>query len=296
MIFYKYSVGPFNLKINYNLSEYFFESIEEEKSSFAWTIIVDENKNYYNYFQKYKLPFHASGYDCAFNADIFYEINYITKCILVKCTGVYIFINTFFNLPLQYMCLHEGMFLLHAMGILNSSKKAALFIGESGVGKSSLLNNLLNSYSFFCDDTAIVQAWNDTFVVWPTSAIIKISLPNCNIKAPINDKGKSILSVTQLNQKPPQNEPTILDNIFYLTRDCASKVTAIHSYYIKHKNLYNGIYGIQNMQLNKKESLNALLISRIIMQIQHFNCTIKNENNSDRYASINEILRFYLGE
>lgn len=129
--------------------------------------IVGCDTDYYNYFQNYKLPFHTSEYDCAYNTEIFYEINYITKRILVKCTSVYNFVNTFFNLPLQYMCLNEKMFLLHAMGVLDSSNKVALFIGESGVGKSSLLNNLLKTYSFFCDDTAILQICKDTFIVWP---------------------------------------------------------------------------------------------------------------------------------
>lgn len=296
MIFYQYDVGPFVIRINYDLSTFFFKSKDKNTENEIWTIIIDENTDYYNYFQNYKLPFHTSEYDCAYNTEIFYEINYITKRILVKCTSVYNFVNTFFNLPLQYMCLNEKMFLLHAMGVLDSSNKVALFIGESGVGKSSLLNNLLKTYSFFCDDTAILQICKDTFIVWPTSTIIKISLTYQDLQVPVNDKGKSILSITQLNKKTPQNEPRILDKIFYLARDCDSAITPITSYYTKHKLLYNGIYGIQNMQIKRKETLNSLLISRITLQTRHFNCTLKNDSNPERYVTINKILEKYLGE
>lgn len=243
MKFFNYKIANIIFSINFESHSLIYCRYDDKKD-YNWRIIISIKEIINN----------ESGYmyEVFVNNEIGYSFDNIQKIIHVDAINYDLFIRTFFTYPLQRICFLENSFLVHAAACSRNKSCLNLFMGECGVGKSTLCDCLKDQFSIISDDGIKVVLIDNKIYYYPTAPFIKIKK--------YNDK-KDIIPIEDFNI----NYEFYNANIFVLERFESDyyRIKTVEDEYIKRLLLMKNIKNIFNKKLLK----NTNNIKKIIEEL-----------------------------
>ena len=129
------------------------------------------------------------------------EISYEPyKNIKLPNLTAYLFSNVF-----AYLLYQRGHIVLHASAI-EIDQKAYFFSGRSGIGKSSLLNNLLSTGNHLTEDTCCLEKTKDGFSILSSLPYLKLrdgdilDFEHNNYSTQLDKRNRNIISFKRISQ------------------------------------------------------------------------------------------------
>lgn len=248
MKFYNYKIANIVFHINLKLL-FLINCMNNDVKNYDWKIIITYKKSINNTTNRYK-------YEVFSENEIGYSFDFEQKIIYVDTIKYDLFVRTFFTYPLQRVCFLENSFLIHAAACTRNEYDLNLFIGECGIGKSTLCNCLKNRFNIVSDDGIKINLSNDKIFYYPTAPFIKMKN---------NQNEKELILIENFNI----NYVFCKANIFILERiqcDCY-KIKIIDDEYIKRLLLLKNIKNIFNNKLLK----NTNEIKKIVEKLSKCN-------------------------
>ena len=108
------------------------------------------------------------------NNDCIYKMNISRRTTICYCTNIQELEVSFIGAPIQIIALNCNKICFHCSGVIHD-KGIILFSGNSGVGKSTLMNNIIGEkFDFFCDDMCLAEQTNNSCVVSCIESFVKL--------------------------------------------------------------------------------------------------------------------------
>lgn len=220
-----YRIGSLRIKINRSIShfneiysisfldeyDWYFEIIESKEALSNLIQEVEETGNKDNIIY--------------INDNCIYKVDVSKRKTTCFCKKVREFEVSLIGAPIQVVALNSNKVCLHGSGIINNNK-IVLFSGNSGVGKSTLMNYLIDKgYEFFCDDMCLLDRTKDVSKVYGIEGYFKLyeeqigDIDGC-IEA---SEGKYFVPIEKNGMIKKNNQDSYkLERIIFLSRKSSS--------------------------------------------------------------------------
>lgn len=236
-----------------------YMNVDINTSNFTDEIIYIEKKVSY-----YHINLSIHGY---------YDIYYNKKIIYAYITSKKSLISTILNIPFSVYLLLEGKILLHCSSIIYEDK-VYCFCGKKGVGKSTVLINLIEQYKYYSDDTLALNYENNNIYCYNSTKYIKVkeynNIENNIIKKDVtltDAQGKYLVRIDVCYN----NIKALIGKVILLDRDERNniKYSKVENVLLKNIMISSSIVGFNYM--------NEYLINRIQGNTTFINLLERNE-------------------
>ncbi len=134
---------------------------------YDWEIIINIKKG--------KEINNQAQYEVMLKNRIGYTFDDLMNKVFVDTISSTMFLRTFFTYPIQKICFKLDSFIIHASSCYSNGKILEIFMGDCGVGKTTICRFMKNYFKILSDDGVRVSLLNNHLAFIPTAPFIKIN-------------------------------------------------------------------------------------------------------------------------
>ncbi len=221
-----YQIGSLRIRINRKIERFDKIYTISFVDDYDWSFEVIESREILNNMIHKLKETREINNIIYINDNCIYDVDVAKRKSKCFCNNICEFEISLIGAPIQVVALNSNKVCLHGSGIIKNNK-IILFSGNSGVGKSTLMNYLIDSgFYFFCDDMCLLESTENSNTVYGIEGYYKlyeeqIEDTNGYIKA----KGtKYFIPIEQNKMITRSNKKSYnLNRIIFLSRKAGNK-------------------------------------------------------------------------